>query len=133
MSLSKIMTTKLIHVSPTETIGQMHQLFISLPIHHLLVMEGPKLVGIVSDRDVLKHLSPFSGTKLESEKDRFAANLPASRIMKTDVVTVFESQSLRQVAKVMLENALELLPVVNDDFDVRGVVSWRDILRYLID
>jgi len=133
VSLTKIMSTKLVHVSPDETVGEMQKLFIALPLHHLLVMEGKKLAGIVSDRDVLKHISPFSGTQLESKKDTFATNLPASRIMSCEVITVEESASLRDVAKIMLSNSVELLPVVNDQNEVSGVVSWKDILRFLID
>lgn len=133
MALAKIMSTQLVHVAPDETIGEMQKLFIALPLHHLLVMEDRKLLGIVSDRDVLKHISPFAGTQLESKKDRFATNLPASRIMDTDVVTVNESLSLREVAKVMLKNGVELLPVTSSDNEVKGVVSWKDILRFLID
>lgn len=132
MSIKKLMTTKLVHVGPNESIKEMHRLFISLPLHHLLVMENGHLLGIVSDRDVLKHLSPFTDTKLESEKDRFAANLPASRIMKTDVITVSDSLSLREVARIMLDNNVELVPVIDDHDMVAGVTSWKDILRFLI-
>lgn len=131
MSIASQMTTTLVHVAPDASLGEMHGIFESRPIHHLLVMDAEKLLGIVSDRDVLRLMSPFSNTLLESEKDRFASQLPASRIMKSNIVSVSINAGLREAASLMVENGISLLPVVDHDQRVVGVLSWKDILRQI--
>ena len=129
--LAKLMSTKLVYVGPDETIGEMHKLLDALPIHHLLVMEGGVLLGVVSDREIYKHMSPFANTKLESQKDRFSANLPAARIMKKNIITVNVHAGVREAADKMVKNNESLLPVVDDAGRVIGVLSWKDILRFI--
>jgi acetoin utilization protein AcuB len=133
MSIAKQMTTSLIYVRPDASLSEMHTVFESRSIHHLLVMESGKLLGIVSDRDVLRLMSPFSNTQLEGEKDRFASQLPASRIMKSNIVSVGVHEGLRKAASLMLENGISLLPVIETDDQVVGVLSWKDILRFIAD
>jgi len=131
MSISSQMTKKLVHVPPEASLREMHDIFETRPIHHLLVMEQERLLGIVSDRDVLRLMSPFSNTQLEGDRDRFASNLPASRIMKSHLVCVNVNAGLREAAALMLENGISLLPVVDSNDKVIGVLSWKDILRFI--
>lgn len=133
MLIAKIMTTELIFVHPDETVGEMHKLLKTLPIHHLLVMERGTLLGLVSDRDIFKHLSPYADTKLEGNKDRFTANLPASRIMAQNVTTIANGATIREAAKKMTDFGVGLLPVTNENNKVIGILSWKDVLRYLAD
>lgn len=49
-----LMTPKIISVSPEADLNEVIQIFLDTPIHRLLVMEGPKAVGIISTKDALK-------------------------------------------------------------------------------
>ena len=65
MTVELIMTKKVFKVRMDDTIGTIREIFENVKFHHLLVVEGNKLVGIISDRDVLKAISPFLGTLSE--------------------------------------------------------------------
>lgn len=131
MSITSIMTTRLITVTPNDTIETLHNIFKDQPIHHLLVVDGKKLVGIISDRDVLKNISPFVNTTAEEPKDRFTLNRKASQIMNTNVVTVKESTAIIESARVLLDNKVSLLPVMTRNNELAGVLSWKDVMKFI--
>lgn len=131
MPISDIMTTKLITIAPTATIAEIEPMFKQHRIHHLLVVSEQGLLGIVSDRDVLRNLSPFANTSAQDDKDAFLLNRKAQQIMSKRLVAIHPDAGIREACKVLLDNRVSLLPVVGDKKLV-GVVSWKDILRYFV-
>ena len=53
MNVASVMTEKVFKVTPDDSIGTIHEILEKVEFHHLLVVEDEKLVGIVSDRDIL--------------------------------------------------------------------------------
>jgi len=131
MPIADIMTRKLITISPELSIGEIQPMFRQFHIHHLLVVEDARLVGVISDRDVLRNVSPFVNTAAEDKKDSFTLTRKARQIMSTGLVTVESKMGIRDACDLLLKNKVSLLPVV-DEGKLVGVVSWKDILRYFI-
>lgn len=131
MPIADIMTRKLITVSPELSIGELQPMFKQFHIHHLLVVEDGRLVGVISDRDVLRNVSPFVHTSAEEKKDSFTLTRKAHQIMSTKLVTVESKMGIRDACDQLLKGGVSLLPVV-DHGKLVGVVSWKDILRYFI-
>jgi CBS domain-containing protein len=86
----------------------------------LLVVDGDDLVGIITERDILKAVSV--GTPLDDTR--------ISEVMSKDVITVGPGTSLREAAKAMAERWIRHLPVV-DNGKLVGVVSQRDLAGVL--
>jgi acetoin utilization protein AcuB len=133
MAVDKIMTTGLITVSPEHNVEHMQNLLNSHAIHHLLVVENGSLLGVISDRDILRIISPFVNTKVESEKDRFTLTRKAHQIMRRKPITIKASASLRDAARSLVENKISLLPVVDEAENLVGVLSWKDVMRYIME
>lgn len=131
MPIADIMTRKLVTVSPSLSIGELQPMFHQFHIHHLLVVEDDRLVGVISDRDVLRNISPFVHTAAEEKKDSFTLTRKAHQIMSTQLVTVESKMGIRDACELLLQGGVSLLPVV-DNGKLVGVVSWKDILRYFI-
>ena len=131
MPIADIMTRKLITVSPELSIGELQPMFKQFRIHHLLVVENGHLLGVISDRDVLRNISPFVYTNAEEKKDSFTLTRKAHQIMSTQLVTVESKMGIRDACDQLLKGGVSLLPVV-DNGKLVGVVSWKDILRYFI-
>lgn len=131
MPVSDIMTSKLITVSPQLTIGELHPMFKKYGIHHLLVVADHLLIGIVSDRDVLRNISPFVFTSASEKKDEFTLTRKAEQIMTKNLITVTPDTSISEACATLLKNGVSLLPVL-DDQQLVGVVSWKDILKYFL-
>lgn len=83
----------------------------------LLVMEGSRLVGIVTERDVLRTIGEGHDPKAVSLRD----------VMTSDVVTVKSDLSVREAAQIMFDKWFRHLPVVDGNGDVVGIVSLRDL------
>lgn len=83
----------------------------------LLVMDGNRLVGIVTERDVLRTVGEGHDPKSVSLKDA----------MTSDVVTVKSDLSVREAAQIMFDKWFRHLPVVDNNGDVVGIVSLRDL------
>lgn len=132
MALTDLMTKNLITVEPEDSIEQLYNIFNSTPIHHILVVEGSKLLGIVSDRDVLKSVSPFVNTKAEEPKDRFTLNRKARQIMNASPITINETDSIILAAKTLLDNKVSLLPVVDENQIIKGVLSWKGVMKHIV-
>ncbi len=90
-------------------------------------------MGVISDRDILRIISPYINTKVETEKDLFTLTRTASQLMTKKPITISPQASIRDAAKSLLDNKVSLLPVVNDDGNAIGVLSWKDVMRYIID
>ncbi len=131
MAIADIMTRKLITVSPDLSIGELQPMFKQFHIHHLLVVEDGRLLGVISDRDILRNISPFVHTTAEEKKDSFTLTRKAHQIMSTQLVTAAPTLGIREACSQLLKSGVNILPIVENDKLV-GVVSWRDILRYFI-
>jgi CBS domain-containing protein len=86
----------------------------------LLVVDGEDLVGIITERDVLKAVA--IGLPLEQAR--------ISEVMTKDLVTVGPGTSLREAAKVMADRWIRHLPVL-DGGKLVGVLSQRDLAGML--
>ncbi len=131
MPISDIMTRKLVTVSPSDTLRTLQPLFKQYGIHHLLVVEENKLLGVISDRDVLRNLSPFVNTAAQDEKDDFLLNRQAHQIMAKRIISITPEAGIRDACEVLLDKRVSLLPVIKDGH-LQGVVSWKDILRHFL-
>ena len=69
MSLSSFMTKDVITLDIDDNLSKAKQVFDQHNIHHILIKNGKELSGIITDRDLYKHLSPNIGTKKETPKD----------------------------------------------------------------
>ncbi|WP_301003907.1 CBS domain-containing protein [Arsukibacterium sp.] len=62
VSLSQLMSKQPVSVSPDDTLAVVKEIFDHVKFHHVLVVENNSLLGVISDRDLFKALSPNIGT-----------------------------------------------------------------------
>lgn len=131
-AVGAIMSRRLVTVTMDDTLATVQQLFKEHRFHHLLVVEDHALVGIISDRDLLKALSPNIGTMSETDRDRATLNKRAHQIMTREPISVHPTTPLTAAASLMLEKKVSCLPVTSDLHRLEGILSWRDILKALV-
>lgn len=131
--IAEIMTAKVVTIEMDDSLEVIRDIFRKVRFHHLLVVENGKLVGVISDRDVLKAISPYVGTMSETDRDRATLNKRAHQIMSHHPVTVRESCPLQKAARLMLTRGVSCLPVTTVDGMVQGVVTWKDVFRAFLD
>jgi CBS domain-containing protein len=118
--VSEIMTGAAVIDASDDTLTEAARKMWKQQTGSLLVMEGDDLVGIITERDVLKAVA--TGTSLGDSR--------ISEVMSKDVITIAPGASLREAAKIMADKWIRHLPVV-DNGKLVGVLSQRDLAGVL--
>jgi acetoin utilization protein AcuB len=133
MIVNKIMTIEVITIGMDDTLEQIQNLFEKHKFHHLLITEDEELIGIISDRDVLKEISPYLNTLSEDTRSRETLKKKAHQIMTRQPITVEPDTFVDDAANIMLKKNISCLPVVSPSGNIQGILSWRDILKFYIE
>ncbi len=106
-----------ITIAPNQTIRDAHEIMATYRISGIPVTSEKKLVGILTNRDL----------RFESRLD-----LPVSQVMtQGQLVTVPEGTSLAQAREILHENRMEKLLVVNDEYELKGLITIKDIQKQI--
>ena len=132
MTIASIMSRDVFRVTMEDSLWTIREIFNHAKFHHLLVVEKRKLVGVISDRDLLKALSPFVDTLSERDRDASTLNKRAHQIMGRRLVTVTGEASIEDAVSLLLEQEVSCLPVVSHGGSLEGIVTWRDLLRLCV-
>jgi len=132
MSVEKIMSKSVVTVEMDCSLRMIKEIFDQKPFHHLLVVESGKLFGIISDRDLLKSISPNIGTPSETAKDVACLNKKAHQIMTRKPISLGPDATIHDVIDVFRNHDISCIPIVDDKCKPIGIVSWRDILKALV-
>lgn len=117
MRVADIMTQASISESPLDTMRAAAERMWKQQTGSLVVMEGGRLVGIVTERDVLKAAARGADLDGTLVKD----------VMTGQIVTTGPDTALRDAARAMAQQWIRHLPVVSDN-EVVGILSQRDIV-----
>jgi CBS domain-containing protein len=129
--LSEIMSRGLITVDKNASLRRARRILDQHRIRHLLVMDGKRLVGIVTDRD-LRQAAPSSKSPLTtSEREEFMDELKVAEVMSRKLITASPDTTVREAARVMVSEKLGCLPVVNGN-QLVGIVTETDLLEMLV-
>ena len=132
MKIENLMNTDLITLSMDSPLSKAKELFENNKVHHLLITDDEGLLtGVMTDRDLYKHLSPTVGTSQETHRDTALMQKKLHQVMARNLVTAQQHQSLNEAVVLFYDNHISCLPVVNKQDKLIGIITWRDILKVL--
>jgi CBS domain-containing protein len=115
--------TQIYSTTPDDTVYDALQLMADKNIGALIVFEGDRMVGLISERDYARTLGL---------KNKFSRETAVAEIMSRDVVTVSPDRNLEECMEVITARRVRHLPVVEDD-QVLGIISIGDIVKGIIE
>lgn len=121
LSVGQVMTATPSCVAPSLSALELIKLFHAKGFRHLLVTEAERLVGVISDRDVIRCLGPGDTPQRE-----VLAQITAAEIMSSDLVTVGPGMLLEKAAVMMLDEGISCLPVVQEGV-LLGILTNTDL------
>jgi CBS domain-containing protein len=121
-ALLKDKGSEIFSVSPDTTTREALNLMASKKIGALLVMDGKKLAGIVSERDFVRQIA---------KKGICDIDAPVKNVMTDEVFYVTPSNNIDECMQLMTEKHFRHLPVLKDD-QVVGVISIMDVVKKVI-
>lgn len=123
--VDEIMSQPAITLSENISYDEAKREFQRHKFHHFPILsENNRLVGIISDRDMLANAVLY-------EKDKNIAR-PINAFMSKSVVTASPKTYIREIAQVMLSQYIGAMPITNDTGDLLGIITRTDILKTMI-
>ena len=123
MKVRLLMSRNITCVSPTDSLQQAHEIMQEQEIRHLpVVVEKNRLVGILSDRDIL----------LRADFDNDGMQIPdidVGTAMTTEVVTCRPSSQMTDIAEIMLEHKIDAIPVTDELGEIIGLITSADFIE----
>ncbi|MFW5642756.1 MAG: CBS and ACT domain-containing protein [Alkalispirochaeta sp.] len=135
MLVQKIMSDNLYTVYPNTVVTDAQDMLRREHIHHLPVVDehSKKLVGIVSEKDLL-YASPSPASTLDVyEMTKLLSRLTVKKVMTNDPLVAHPKDLVEDAARTMVDNDIGCLPVVDDEGYPVGIITESDIFRLFID
>lgn len=134
MMISQIMTKnpKTIHL--TTSISEVGKIFNEGKFHHLPVVDRKVLIGILSYFDLIRvsFENSFGVTDKQAVYEVLDHTLDVSAIMTKDPLCIQETGTIHEAAEKLSTGHFHSLPVVNEDHELVGIVTTKDLIAYLI-
>ncbi len=131
-SVSQIASTALITIQLGQKLSEARKLMQVNQIHHVPVLQGKKLMGILSAVD-LATLSLTSFGSDERANDAILDNqFSVEEVMSKNMVTIKPTAPIREAAEILAEGHFHSLPIVDKEGDLQGLVTSTDLIRYLL-
>ena len=118
MKVSQYMSRSVLTIAPQTEFHRAFDLMHSHRIHHLPVVDGDRVIGIVAERDLLLAAANFG-----------SAEVPVADIMRGSPVCVSENAPLKQAAQLLVANHIGSLPVLNARKVLVGIITETDIFK----
>lgn len=143
MKVSEIMQKSIFSVSEDASLKEVGRMIFSLGIAGVPIVKGTKLVGVVTEQDILSKMFPSMQDLVEDyvhakdfkTMEKNLADLlkmPVSRIMKKNIISIKPDTSLMEAQSLMLVNKFSRLPIVDRKNNLLGIISQGDIIRSLL-
>lgn len=130
VNAAMIMSTPIISAEFDQNLQQGWRLMQQHQVHHLLLLNRKgALMGLVSDKDILKVTSGVGDIDLEG---RSADEVMLGDLISRQLLTVSPEASLLDISHAMLEQRLSSLPVVTSKDEVKGIITRTDLLQAMV-
>lgn len=117
--LSSIMTRNVITAGENDKLSVARDIFLQNRVHHLPIVEGTRLVGILTTYDLFKFVNKSTDYDTTLIKD----------VMTTHLATLEPEDKVGSAAELFLENLFHAVPIVKDG-ELKGIVTSFDVIKY---
>ena len=129
--VSNIMSSEITAVQEGQPLSEVRHKMINSNIHHVPILSGNNLVGMVSFTDMMKLNVVINGADNHTIDAIIDQQFTISDIMSTDLTTLNDRDTIRQAAEVLSENNFHAVPVTDNNSELQGIVTSSDLIRYL--
>lgn len=131
--ISKVSTKNVISVQEGQSVSDVRRSMIENNIHHIPIVRGKKLIGMISFTDMMKLNLVISGADERSIDAIIDQQFSIEDIMSTDLKTANSKSTIREVAELLSNNSFHSIPLVDDNGDLAGIVTSTDLIQYLFE
>lgn len=126
-----VMEEKVVTISVGDRLSTVEDIMTLGGVRHMPVVRAGRLVGVVSERDLLR-ASLSSLDPRRQERRAFLEAIDISQVMSAPPVVVDSDAPVEEAARIMADNKIGCLPVVQGE-ELVGMLTETDLLRYFAD
>ena len=132
VSVIRIASTAVITVQVGQKPSEVRKLMQVNQVHHVPVVDGRKLVGLVSAVDLANLcMSKYNSDELSSDAI-LDYQFSLEDVMSKNLITLKTTASIREAAELLAEGHFHSLPIVDEDENLQGLVTTTDLIRYML-
>ncbi len=131
-SVSQIASTALIAIQLGQKLSEARKLMQVNQIHHVPVVQGKKLMGILSAVDLATLSLTSFGSDERANDTILDKQFSVEEVMSKNMVTIKPTAPIREAAEILAEGHFHSLPMVDKEGDLQGLVTSTDLIRYLL-
>ena len=132
--VSDLMTTEVQTVTPDASLMDLGDIFDRFDVRHVPVVDDDgDLIGLVSDRDLLRNVLTDQTDVPLSVRESSLSATRVDAIMTVDLVTLEPNDSAQRAARLLLDNKFGCVPIVEGGSRLVGIVTQSDFLRLYAD
>jgi acetoin utilization protein AcuB len=130
-TVSDVMTRTVVTVSEEDNLLEVRDRLAQHSFHHLPVLDGTRVVGLLSQRDMLRATvsGVDAGAFALAREQRFLEQTFVRDLMRAPVVAAAPGDSLPTAAARMLEHRIGALPVTDASRNLLGIITENDLVR----
>lgn len=132
ITIGHIMTKDIIAAGPTNIFSQLFQFFSERNINHMPIVENGKLIGIISNKDIVRLLYKYMIVQKRTDIAALDEELKIIDLMTKDVLTATEDTTIVDVKDMFGKQPFHCLPVVNAEGHLVGIVTPKDLMKMKI-
>jgi acetoin utilization protein AcuB len=128
--VADLMQSKIVTIPAGERLSTVEDIMTLGGVRHMPVVQAGKLVGVVSERDLLRASLSQLGEFGHSERRAFLHGVEISRVMSQPAIVIDPGATVEEAALIMAEEKIGCLPVVEEGEKLVGLLTETDVLRY---
>ena len=125
-----IMQKGLVTISASERLSTVEDIMTMGHVRHMPVVQGGQLVGVVSERDLLRASLSALSEHRDEERRAFLNVVEIARVMSTPPIVVEPEALIEEAAMTMADKKIGCLPVLDGD-ELVGMLTETDVLRWV--
>lgn len=130
MKITEIMSSPPITGTLDDFLSEVKEMLAVNSIKHLVIIEEGKLMGVLSERDLLLAISPYVNSNVYTTRDLATLNQRVGQILERHPLYLDDQSELEDAIDMFDKNHISCIPIVDADFVPVGVVTKSDIIRF---
>jgi CBS domain-containing protein len=132
-SIEKVLTRDVVTTHTGQKVSDVRKLFAENGFHHMPVVSGKQLVGLISASDILGISVEGFGSDDRSMDAYLDHQFSIEGLMQQDLRTLPTKSTVADAAEALSDGSIHAVPVVDDKGDLVGLVTSTDLIRFLRD
>lgn len=130
--ISKIMSDNVITLNSNDDLTTAEELFKTHQIRHIPIVQGQKVIGMLSHTDLMRVSYAETVEEFETEVDVVLNSVfTIEQVMTKNVVTIEKNNTIREVAEILAAREFHALAVVEEG-ELIGIVTTTDLIQFLL-